>query len=68
MNHLSIACKHPIPNWRERTESLSVPYRGRSYSSKQNNRLGMSILKKNMMGSNMITVALITHPSNPFIP
>ena len=35
MNHLSIACKHPIPNWRERTEFLSAPYRGRPYSSKQ---------------------------------
>ena len=33
INLLSIACKHPIPNWRERTKSLLVPDRGRPYSS-----------------------------------
>ena len=34
MNHLSIACKHPIPHWREGTEPLSAPCRGRPSASK----------------------------------
>ncbi|KAK2146301.1 hypothetical protein LSH36_617g01000 [Paralvinella palmiformis] len=41
---MSIVCKHPIPNWRERTESLSVPYSGCHISLNKTKRLGMSII------------------------